>query len=365
MSDRFVARAVRCTVVLLAALVAAIVSFSPAGTAAAVGNCAGPSYVVAPGDSWFGIAAKAEVPPADLLAANEAGVDTMLHAGQSVCLPAGAAPLCSGTTYTVRTGDGWFAIAGRLGVAPNDLTSVNGASLDAALHPGDVLCAPAGADPSAGPNDAPNGASVGGTAGGASYTVRSGDSWYGIAERADVAPGALLGVNDASTSTVLHPGQTIRLPAGATMPTTPVNWIEVSPVAGRCWTADTWQQARSGGRRHNGVDLIAASGTPVRAVVDGVLVRWQWDQPGMRAGNAWYLATDDGTTYFYAHMSSFAGGLGPGSRVGAGDVIGYVGSTGNATTPHLHFEIRPRGGAPINPYPYVAPIAGCGRAITG
>ncbi len=324
-------------------------------------NCDGaPSYVVAAGDSWFGIAAKADVAAADLLEANDAGVDTMLHAGQSVCLPAGAAPLCSGTTYTVQSGDGWFAIAGRLGVAPNDLTSVNGATLDAALYPGDVLCAPAGADTSGERGDertAP--------AAGEAYTVRSGDSWYGIAARADVAPGALLGVNDASASTELHPGQTIRLPAGATMPTAPPTWLEVSPVEGRCWTADTWQQARPGGRSHNGVDLIAATGTPVRAVVDGVLVRWQWDQPGLRAGNAWYLATNDGTTYFYAHMSGFAGGLGPGSRVGAGEVIGYVGATGNATTPHLHFEIRPRGGSPINPYPYVAPISGCGRASTG
>lgn len=347
--------------VALAVACAAVVvpSIAGADVVRAAGSCGGaPSYVVAAGDSWFGIAARAEVEPADLLAANQASVDTILHAGQSVCLPAGAAPLCSGATYTVATGDGWFAIAGRLGVSPADLTALNGASLDAALHPGDVLCAPAGARAAA---------DTAGAAGapGESYTVRSSDSWYGIASRAEVAPGALLGVNDASVSTPLHPGQTVRLPAGATMPSEPPRWLEVSPVDGRCWTADTWQQGRPDGRRHNGVDLIAATGTPVQAVVDGVLVRWQWEQPGLRAGNAWYLATADGTVYFYAHMSEFADGLGPGSRVRAGEVIGYVGATGNATFPHLHFEIRPRGGAPINPYAHVALLSGCGRAAGG
>lgn len=358
-------RSRRGPVAALVALTASLVPLclSTGRAVEAAGHCGGaPSYVVAAGDSWYGIAARAEVAPAELFAANTADADTALHPGQSVCLPSGAARLCSGSTYTVGAGDGWFAIADRLGVAPADLTALNGATLDGALHPGDMLCAPAGAAAGASREGAER---SDGAAAGDSYTIRSGDSWYGIADRADVAPGALLGVNDASVSTALHPGQVIRLPAGATMQAAPAAWLEVSPVVGRCWTADTWLQGRPDGRQHRGVDLIAATGTPIRAVVDGVLVRWQWDQPGLRAGHAWYLATDDGTTYFYAHMSGFAAGLGPGSRVAAGDVIGYVGSTGNSTTPHLHFEIRPRGGAPINPYPHVAPIAGCGHATTG
>ena len=121
-------------------------------------------------------------------------------------------------------------------------------------------------------------------------------------------------------------------------------WI--CPVAGTTAFADTWGAPRPGDRRHLGVDFISPRGTPLVAVVSGI-ARSGTNRLG---GNVVYLEGNDGHRYYYAHLDRW-GLLGP---VRAGDVIGYVGDTGNAIgIPHLHFEIRPGGGPNVNPYPTV------------
>jgi LysM repeat protein len=204
------------------------------------------------------------------------------------------------------------------------------------------------------------------------YVVVNGDSWWGVARKVGVSMDALLSANAAVLATPMYVGTTICMPAGAlpttTSTTTPGATVPGSPttvppttelpavvpmaafpVQGPCWYTDTWQAPRGGGRRHEGVDVIARSGLYLYAVVDGTLTRQALDRPGSLSGNAWWLTADDGTYFFYAHLAAFAPGLQVGSRVKAGQVIGWVGRTGNASSAHLHFEIHPQGGRAINP----------------
>ncbi len=132
--------------------------------------------------------------------------------------------------------------------------------------------------------------------------------------------------------------------------------IAVFPMQGRCSFTDTWQEAR-GSRRHEGVDIIGARGLAIYAVVDGTITK-QYTNTSL-SGNALRLTAADGTYFFYAHLDSFAPGIAPGVAVRAGQLLGYNGATGNTTTPHLHFEVHPGGGAAINPYPVVKAVDAC------
>lgn len=106
-----------------------------------------------------------------------------------------------------------------------------------------------------------------------------------------------------------------------------------------------------GGGGHQGVDIGAALGQEVYAVEDGVLYRKFTDLSG-NAGYGWGLWSDTDTKYRYYHLSAFAEGLSEGDRVVEGQLIGYVGDTGNATPGgyHLHFEVRP------GPEPHDVPV---------
>ena len=135
--------------------------------------------------------------------------------------------------------------------------------------------------------------------------------------------------------------------------------IDVFPVQGQCWFGDTYQAPRGGGRTHEGVDVIAGKGKLLYAVVSGRISKVYTDSPTAISGNGLRVAQDNGTYFTYLHMDSFAPGIELGVPVTAGQVIGYVGATGNAPTPHLHFEVHPNGGGAVNPYPVLKPVDAC------
>jgi len=121
---------------------------------------------------------------------------------------------------------------------------------------------------------------------------------------------------------------------------------------------DTFTDARSQGRVHDAIDILATEGTPVLAVADGTIEKL-FDSE--RGGLTVYQFEPGGTyCYYYAHLQRYADGLAEKQAVKRGDVIGYVGHTGNASpdAPHLHFEIHRLGpekqwwkGESLNPYP--------------
>lgn len=124
---------------------------------------------------------------------------------------------------------------------------------------------------------------------------------------------------------------------------------------------DTYTAPRGGDRNHRAIDLLAPAGTPVVATDDQVIGRLG-DTP---LGGIIIYASDLSAhfVYYYAHLKGYRSGLAVGDTVARGEVIGYVGSTGNASPnePHLHFQVMKRGdgrawwdGPPINPYIFFA-----------
>jgi murein DD-endopeptidase MepM/ murein hydrolase activator NlpD len=127
------------------------------------------------------------------------------------------------------------------------------------------------------------------------------------------------------------------------------------PVAGNHHFIDSWGYARSGGRRHKGVDIMASPGVPVVAPVSG-RVQHRSNRVG---GLSFHLRDDFGNYYYGTHLSAY----GKSGDVKAGEVIGYVGDSGNAAgIPHLHFEIHPGGrGNQVNPYVDAAAVCSGAR----
>lgn len=125
------------------------------------------------------------------------------------------------------------------------------------------------------------------------------------------------------------------------------------PIAGYATFVDDWWFPRftPAFHLHQGTDIFAARGTPVRSPVDGILKQ----TTGAVGGFAAYVTQPDGTYFYMAHMEGFVDGQQTGQRVKVGEIVGYVGNSGNAAggPTHVHMQIHPRGGPPVNPKPYL------------
>jgi len=156
-------------------------------------------------------------------------------------------------------------------------------------------------------------------------------------------------------------GLRVRTTAGAATPVRPTiapgasPYLDVFPVVGEyTYSADFGAPRHQG--THQGVDIMADGGTPIVAVANATVLRLARTETGLGGIYVW-LKRADGTEYYYAHMSTIAAGLAEGTAVGASQVIGSVGNTGDARygATHLHFEIRP-GGSPTDPYPHLVAV---------
>lgn len=111
---------------------------------------------------------------------------------------------------------------------------------------------------------------------------------------------------------------------------------------------DTWGAARSQGRSHEGIDIFAARGTPIRSTTQGIVSKVGENTLG---GRVVVVVGPGGAGHYYAHLENYAD-ISPNDWVDVGDIIGYVGDSGNAkgTPPHVHYGIYINGSA-VNPYP--------------
>jgi peptidoglycan LD-endopeptidase LytH len=183
-------------------------------------------------------------------------------------------------------------------------------------------------------------------------------------EGLDAVPLVTRPVADAPVTTRLPPVAEDRLPEGAAGGALAVLSAGLGvPVAGvaRSELRDSYDEPR-GGRLHEAMDILVPRGTPVVSAADGTLLKL-FDS---EAGGLMVYAMDPSERFvlLYGHLDGFADGLVEGMRLVRGQVIGYVGTTGNAPegTPHLHFAIlrgRPAvewwSGEPVNPYPLLVP----------
>lgn len=123
----------------------------------------------------------------------------------------------------------------------------------------------------------------------------------------------------------------------------------VLPLSGYRLTGQFGSSAGPWASTHTGLDFAAPYGTPIRSVADGVVTGASYDGA---FGYKTIVRLEDGTEAWYCHQDQIS--VSVGEHLAAGEVLGYVGTTGNTTGPHLHLEMHPGGGGPVDPYEVLA-----------
>ncbi|MCZ6736679.1 MAG: LysM peptidoglycan-binding domain-containing protein [Actinobacteria bacterium] len=298
-------------------------------------------HVVARGETLGKIASKYQSTVSALAMRNAIANPNLIRIGQSLVVsgsgsggdPGGTSggedaeppltPTHSGS-HTVRRGESIKSIAADHGVTVTQITRANGI-LNGVIYAGYNLLL-------AGPGYVAEGSGKGeGT-----YTVKTGDRLGDIAARHGTTISQLSSANNISNPNLIQVGQVLVVPTGS-------RWV--CPVENARFS-NSWGAPRAGGTRwHDGNDLFSFFGAAVYAPTSGNVAF----KTGSISGKQFNLRGDDGVLYIGSHMSDF----GKSGQVNAGDIIGYVGTSGNAlgTSPHLHFGMYPNSGNAVNPYP--------------
>ena len=310
------------------------------------------TVVVRAGDTLYDIALANDLSVADLIAFNDLD-GTLIHPGQELRLAAGdKAP--EPLTVTVAAGDSLWALARRYDSTVAAIASANGLSEAATLRVGARLSIP-GQYASAAETD------VGGPVP-MQIVVGPGETLWSIAQRYDSTIAALKSANSLKGDT-LYVGQQLRILPGTDIePTKAVLAVPPAPATsddtlmwpliGAITSRFGYRQVRVSGRNfHTGIDIDGETGDPIRAAHAGTVTLSGWHGG---YGNL-VIVTNGDTEYYYGHASALK--VEVGDQVAAGDVIALVGSTGNSTGSHLHFEIRVDGQM-IDPLPRLDTYAG-------
>ncbi|MDA8219908.1 MAG: LysM peptidoglycan-binding domain-containing M23 family metallopeptidase [Dehalococcoidales bacterium] len=318
----------------LPGMVAVMLAMSGAGIAAAE------VYVVRPGDTLYGIGNQYGVEPEVIASTNGLVNPDRLQVGQQLSIPgtsgtasAASAAAASGT-YTVAPGDTLGGIADRFGVSLADLAAVNGISDPSYLRVGLVLTIPgvtSAAVASAAAAESGEGSST--------YVVGVGDTLTGIADYLGLSARALAASNELVDPDSLQVGQRLIVPDRPELsarggPRVSFIWPAYGEVTGYFHEEGPyWVKGY-----HEGLDIGASYGSAIIAAEAGTVI--EAESSGWNSGYGNYVKIDhgNGLQTLYGHMSSVA--VDPWQKVERGDVIGYIGSTGASTGPHLHFEVR-------------------------
>ncbi len=334
-----------------------IIPAAPAAAAPAVDP--GTTYTLQRGDSLYRVSLIFGVPVDDLLAANELAGPNAIYPGLTIRVPTGGVGTqvtgsppgaqTGGRTYTIQRGDTLASIAIRYNVTVDGLAAANGLTAPDRIYPGQVLNIPeagAAARPAA---------AIASTM----HTVRAGDTLAAIALRYGVTVHSLAVANGLSDPSRIYAGMVLSIPT-AHAGSNSVRYASVGP--GLCQGIEPTRAgtgyfvlpvrgyviSQSFHPWHPGIDLAGPTGTSIRAADGGTVVYAGWNSAGY--GNLIVLDHGSGWRTYYAHLKAVE--VSCGDWVPRGAIIGQLGSTGNSTGPHLHFEIL-RYGVAVNPAGYL------------
>lgn len=299
----------------------------PAGTKAAK------TIVVNPGDTLYVLAQTHDVSVDDLMEWNALD-GSAIQPGQELAITAPQPEV-----VTLAAGDSLWTIAEDLGVTAEALAEANSITLATVLDPGTTLRVPS-ADTLA----------IGGPAP-LSVQVRPGDSLWSLASVHGASVESLMEANGLRNDHLIV-GQTLTItPESIAAPAPTLNPTGlIWPVEGLI-TSHFGYRKLFGSNFHNGLDIDAHTGDPIRAAVGGIVTFAGWHGG---YGNL-VIITHDDKEYYYGHASKLL--VSVGESIAQGDLIALVGSTGNSTGPHLHFEIRVDGQS-VDPLPHLPTQAG-------